>query len=89
MKRLLVLIPLLFLLGCDQDVPVKTVWPDIPEELKAACPDLKQVDPTTAKLSQVIDVVIDNYSQYHGCQDKVDFWMEWYQKQKKINEEIK
>lgn len=89
MKRLLVLIPLLFLLGCDQDVPVKTVWPDIPEELKAACPDLKQVDPATAKLSQVIDVVIDNYSQYHGCQDKVDFWMEWYQKQKKINEEIK
>jgi hypothetical protein len=89
MKRLLVIIPFLFLLGCDQDVPVKPIWPSIPEELKTACPDLKQVDPNTAKLSQVVDVVVDNYSQYHECQDKADFWMEWYQKQKKIYEGVK
>ena len=89
MKRLLVIIPFLFLLGCDQDVPVKPIWPSIPEELKTACPDLKQVDPNTAKLSQVLDVVVDNYSQYHECQDKTDFWLEWYQKQKRIYEDIK
>jgi hypothetical protein len=89
MKRLLVIIPFLFLLGCDQDVPVKPIWPSIPEELKTACPDLKQIDPATAKLSQVVDVVVDNYSQYHECQDKADFWMEWYQKQKKIYEDVK
>ena len=89
MKRLLVLVPFLFLLGCDEDVPVKPVWPDIPADLKAACPDLKQVDPNTAKLSQVLDIVVDNYSQYHECQVKADAWLEWYNKQKKINEDIK
>ena len=89
MRKLLVLIPFLFLIGCDDDIAVKPVWPDLPADLKIACPDLKQVDPNTAKLSQVIDVVVDNYSEYHECQVKVDAWLDWYQKQKKIYEDIK
>jgi len=90
MKKLLVLIPFLFLIGCEEDgIAVKPVWPDLPQDLKVACPDLKQIDPNTAKLSQVIDVVVDNYSEYHECQVKVDAWLDWYEKQKKIYEDIK
>jgi hypothetical protein len=89
MKKLLVLIPFILLTGCLEDVPVKPVWPDIPDSLKTSCPDLKQVDPNTAKMSDVIDVVVDNYSQYYECQVKVDAWLEWYQAQKKIYEDVK
>ncbi len=89
MKRLLVLIPFLLLLGCEEDVPVVAKWPDIPADLKTACPGLQEVKEGTTKLSEVITVVTDNYSQYHECQVKVDAWLEWYQSQKKIHEEIK
>ena len=89
MKRLLVLIPFVFLTGCLDDVPVTAKWPDIPDDLKVACPGLQEVKEGTTKLSDVITVVTDNYSQYHECQVKVDAWLEWYQAQKKINEGIK
>ena len=90
MKKLLILLPLVLLLSaCDESIAVKPVWPQVPDELKAACPDLKQVKPETDKLSDVIDIVVDNYSQYHDCQDKVDMWVEWYNKQQKIYESIK
>jgi hypothetical protein len=88
MKRLLILIPFLFLMGCD-DVPVTTTWPEVPAELKTACPGLQDVKEGTVKLSEVIDVVVENYSQYHMCQVKVDAWIEWYNAQKKIHEELK
>lgn len=78
----------MFLIGCV-DIPVKPIWPDIPGDLKLACPGLQEVKEGTTKLSEVIDVVVENYSQYHECQVKVDAWMEWYEKQKKIYEEIK
>ena len=89
MKRLLILIPFLLLLGCEEDVPVTAKWPEIPDALKTACPGLQEVKEGTTKLSEVLEVVADNYSQYHECQVKVDSWLEWYNTQKKINESIK
>ena len=87
MKKLIFIIPFL-LSGCLTTVPVARHFPDVPMELKTACPDLKQTDETT-KLSEVIKVVSDNYVQYHDCQVKVDAWLEWYNTQKKIFEEVK
>jgi len=89
MRKLLLLAPVLLLTGCLTDVPVKSVWPEVPEELKAACPALQEIKPDTTKLSEVIDVVSSNYSSYHECQVKVDAWVEWYNTQKKIHDEIK
>ena len=44
MKQLLALIPVLLLTSCAvTHVPVKRTFPDVPEELKQACPDLKMV----------------------------------------------
>jgi hypothetical protein len=34
-------------------------------------------------------VVTDNYAQYKECAVKVDLWTDWYEKQKKIFEEVK
>jgi hypothetical protein len=52
------------------------------------CPDLKQTDQTT-KLSDILKVVTENYSQYHECRVRVDSWMEWYKTQKQIFESVK
>lgn len=88
MKKLLAITLVIMLSGCLTSVPVKRNFPDVPDELKIVCPDLKYTDDTT-KLSQVIKIVTENYSQYHECQVKVDTWMEWYKTQKDIFESIK
>lgn len=87
MKYLMLLAPLL-LTGClfKDPVPVKQIWPDVPKELLEACPDLKQLDPETKKLSEIISVVSDNYSTYYDCKAKVDDWITWYNGQKKIHD---
>ena len=85
MKLLLIVLVLLFT-GCS--APVKRSFPDVPEELKVACPDLMLLEPTT-KLSEVVSVVSKNYGQYQECQIKVDTWIEWYKTQKQIFESIK
>lgn len=87
MRYLALLAPFL-LAGClfKDPVPVKQVWPDVPKELLEACPDLKNVDPTTKKLSEIIEVVSDNYATYYDCKAKVDDWITWYNGQKKIYE---
>lgn len=88
MNKLILLVPTLFLSGCllKDPVPVKQVWPDVPKELLEACPDLKTVDPNTKKLSEILDVVADNYSQYYSCKSKIDDWIIWYNENKKIYE---
>jgi hypothetical protein len=88
MKRLLLLLPALLLTGCLV-TPVKRSFPDVPQDLLKSCPTLDQIDPATTQLSNVIKVVADNYTQYHECRVKVDAWIEWYQTQKSIFEEVK
>ena len=89
MKRLLLLIPAIMLTGCLETVPVKMSFPQVPEDLVQACPDLQTLDPDTKKLSEVVVVVSKNYGQYQECQVKVDAWIQWYNTQKKIFEEVK
>ena len=88
MKKLLVILPVILLSGCLMTAPVKQTFPEVPQELMQACPDLKQTDDTT-KLSEVIKVVTENYSEYHECKAKVDIWIDWYKTQKTIFESIK
>jgi len=92
MKRLLILLFLLVLLtACDDGgVPVVVKFPDVPQDLVTACPDLAKLDTgKTVELSQVISGVTANYSQYYECKVKVDNWIEWYNAQKKIFNSIK
>ena len=86
MRIALLLMPLL-LAGCVA-TPVKRNFPDVPEDLKVACPALREVDPKTTKLSEVVDVVSENYGTYQECKIKVDGWVEWYNTQKGIFESV-
>ena len=86
MKYSLLILPFL-LAGCVA-TPVKRNFPEVPQELRVACPDLQKVK-EDAKLSDVISSVSTNYTQYHECRAKVDAWNEWYKNQKDIFESVK
>ena len=86
MKKLLIL---LLLAGCSTTVPVARKFPEIPDSMKVSCAPLTQIKQDTTKLSEVITVVVDNYSQYHLCSDKVDMWIEWYSLQKENFDSVK
>lgn len=83
------LILALVLSGCATSVPVTVKFPDVPKELLKSCPDLKPVDPDTKKLSEVLNVVVDNYGQYYDCKANADDWIEWYNTQKDIFNKVK
>lgn len=84
--KYLLLIPAVLLTGC-LTTPVKRNFPEVPQEIMQACPDLKTVE-QTEKLSDVLKVVTDNYGQYHECRAKVDAWIEWYKTQKHIFDSV-
>ncbi len=56
----------------------------------AAIDDMSMfIDENEKRLSKVIEVVAENYTQYHECKLKVDAWVEWYKQQKQISDSIK
>ncbi len=78
-----------FLAGCSTVVPVVAKFPAGPGvQASTACAELKSLEPT-ASLSDVTKTVVINYTTYHKCAVKTDAWIEWYQKQKFIYENIK
>lgn len=79
--RVLALLPALLLTGCLTTAPK---FPDVPPELKTACPELNEVANGTTELSKVLDVVVVNYSTYYECRVKVDAWLQWHKEQKEI-----
>lgn len=85
--KLATLLTVFLLAGCVA-TPVKRNFPDAPEELKAACPELQKVQ-SGAKLSDVVSTVSSNYSQYHECRVKMEAWNNWYNSQKDIFESVK
>jgi hypothetical protein len=86
MKKILILS--LLLSGC-MSVPVARKFPEIPDVLMLPCPPLTQIKEGTTKLSEVVEVVTDNYFEYHKCSDKNDLWIEWYKAQKEIFNSVK
>ena len=91
MKKILVASLIVFLSGCSSVTGPKMTmsWPDTPPDLKTACPDLNQVDASTTKLSDALNVITVNYSQYYLCKDRVDNWLDWYNTQQKIFNSVK
>ena len=63
-------------------------FPEVPQEIKVACPDLSPIDANTTKLSDVLTVVTDNYTSYYECKIKLDSWIEWYTSQKSIFDKV-
>jgi hypothetical protein len=77
------------LTGCSTTVPVVAKFPDAPPSLKASCPELKKIEGDTISIVDLHRVVVENYTEYYACAQKVESWNEWHTKQKKIFDEVK
>ena len=79
----------LLLAGCSTVVPVTQKFPDAPGNMAmTACPQLQKLQ-DDAKLSDISKTVSVNYGTYYECAVKTDAWIEWYQKQQQIFNNIK
>ena len=79
------LIPLLaFLAGCTTVVPVKQKFPETPAILREKCEQLKQIQGANVSITDLLKVVVHNYSLYHECSTKIEGWQEWYTEQERI-----
>ena len=75
--------------GCSTVVPVTAKFPEAPGNVAMTpCPQLQKVA-EDAQLSDITKTITVNYGTYYECAVKTDAWIEWYQKQKIIFENIK
>jgi inorganic pyrophosphatase len=87
--KTLIFILAVVLAGCSTPVPVKPKFPEVPQALKERCENLKKIEGDKVAITEMLKVVIHNYTLYHECSTKVEGWQEWYNAQKKIYESIK
>lgn len=86
MKYLLIV---LLLAGCSTTVPVARKFPNSTPELMKQCESLKKIEGNQVSITDMLKVVVHNYSLYYECSTKVDGWQEWYNEQKKIFDSAK
>jgi len=79
----------LVLAACSTPVPVKPKFPEVPQALKERCEQLRKIEGDKVAITEMLKVVIHNYTLYHECSTKVEGWQEWYETQKKIYESVK
>jgi hypothetical protein len=86
---LVVFIVLAFLItGCSTAVPVTQKFPDAPDMLKEKCPELKTIAGERVTIIEFTRTVSENYTTYHQCAGRTDAWIDWYNQQKKIWEQV-
>lgn len=79
----------LLLAGCASVVPVKQKFPEAPAVLKEKCEQLKQVQGSNVSITDLLKIVVYNYTLYHECSTKVEGWQEWYNEQERIFKNVK
>lgn len=80
---------LLILVGCSTPVPVVPKFPTAPEILLKKCPELKTIEGEKVSIIDFTKTVADNYMTYHECSILHESFIEWYNAQKQIFEELK
>jgi hypothetical protein len=87
--KYLILSLVILLSGCaTKVVPIVVKFPDAPTALMEKCTPLKAL-PEDAKLSDVAKTVTQNYTIHYECVIKHDAWIDWYQQQKEIFDNVK
>lgn len=84
MKNTAALVFLLGLAACSTAVPVKRNFPDAPAVLLEPAPPLRTIESGNARLSNVVEVSIENMSRYHQLAEKYRAWQDWYNTQRRI-----
>ena len=70
-------------------VPVTQRFPEAPGNVAMTpCPQLQKIA-EDARLSDISKTITVNYGTYYECAVKTDAWIEWYQKQQQIFNNIK
>jgi hypothetical protein len=88
--RLFAALFFVLLTGCATTVPVTASFPGSVPELMKQCEDLKKVEVSgPVSITDLLKVVVANYSLYYQCANKVEGWQDWYNEQKKIFESAK
>jgi len=87
--KLLIVSLVIILAGCSTTVPVARKFPEAPQVLKEKCESLKLIQGDKVAITEMLKVIVHNYSLYHECSTKVEGWQEWYEAQKKIFNEVK
>ena len=86
---LVIFIILAFLItACSTAVPVTQKFPQAPDMLMEKCPELKTIQGEKISIVDFTRVVSENYTTYYQCAGRMDAWIDWYNKQKKIWEEV-
>jgi len=85
----LIILFLVIVAGCSTTVPVKQKFPNATPELMKKCESLRKVEGDKVAITEMLKVIVHNYSLYYECSTKVDGWQEWYNEQKKIFENVK
>jgi len=62
-------------------------WPQVPDELTAQVNDLTPLPEDKKTLTDMLENVNQNYSQYYILKQKFEAWQEWYKVQKHIFED--
>jgi len=84
-----ILIVLAFIItACSTAVPVTQNFPTAPDLLMEKCPELKTIVGQRVTIIEFTKTVSENYTTYYQCAGKNDAWIDWYQQQKKIWEQI-
>jgi len=87
---LVILIVLAFLItACSTAVPLTQNFPDAPDMLKEKCPELKTIQGEKVTIIEFTKTVSENYTTYYQCAGRTDAWIDWYNQQKKIWEQMK
>lgn len=89
--RILIFSLVLLISGCSmfkQPVPIAPQWPDAPLELKKKCEALKTIAGDKVTISDMMKVIVENYTLHYECSTKVDGWNDWYNSQKKVYETV-
>ena len=88
-KRLMLSVACLTLLGCSTTVPLKQKFPEAPQVLLEPAPSLKTLPDDKKTLTDLLENANDNYGIYYDVAERYKSWQEWYKQQKDIFDSLK
>jgi starvation-inducible outer membrane lipoprotein len=84
-----IVLSLALVLAACSTAPVKQKFPEVPKALIERCESLKKIEGDSVAITEMLKVVVQNYSMYYECAARVDGWNDWYLEQKRIYESVK
>jgi hypothetical protein len=76
------------LTACSTAVPLSQSFPEAPVMLLEKCQALKTIEGEKVSIVDFTRVVSENYMTYYQCAGRTDAWIDWYNQQKKIWDEV-